>query len=201
MASVSSPIHPSRIITPGVIKNARNWKARGTRGESQRNGRVKKSFGEKGALSKRCELILTHPLHRAHPYEYAQIQHACGQDCLLQRFRTTDDFIISNGFSIAYYPRGIDFDVHQIERTFVAAPSDKGWNMDFMIGPQRQSLLNTGRKISWDLKESTRLEEKEGGGKGVVRQTYVRKKGDERWSVNGKQMVDVDGVIELVWIP
>jgi Fringe-like len=136
--------------------------------------------------------------HEAHPYEGVQIIHACGEDCFLQRFQTKDNYIISNGFSIAHYPKGIDFNVHQMERTFGSAPDDYGWNLDFMLGPGRKSLIQTGRKASWDLKES-RLEED-----GSVRQTYIRKGDDWRWSFErggkGWKMYDRDGVVELIWI-
>ncbi len=136
--------------------------------------------------------------HEAHPYEGVQIIHACGEDCFLQRFQTKDNFIISNGFSVAHYPRGIDFNVHQMERTFGAAPDDYGWNLDFMLGPGRSSLLTTGRKASWELKESSVLDD------GSVRQTYIRKGDDWRWTFKhgntGYKMFDKDGVVELIWI-
>lgn len=136
--------------------------------------------------------------HEAHPYEGAKISHACGEDCFLQRFQTKDNFIISNGFSVAHYPKGIDFNVYQMERTFGAAPDDYGWNLDFMLGPGRKSLLMTGRKASWDLKESRLLDD------GSVRQTYIRKGNDWRWTFKsgdmGYKMFDKDGVVELIWI-
>jgi hypothetical protein len=131
----------------------------------------------------------------AEVYEGAKIAHACGEDCYLQRFVSNDDFIISNGFSIAYYPRGIQFDVNQVERTFSAAPEDFGYNLDFMLGPQRQSLTKTGRKVAWELKESTEL------GGGSVLQSYIRKATDNRWTENGRPLFDKDGVLELVWVP
>lgn len=133
--------------------------------------------------------------HIAYPYEYAQVAYGCGEDCILQRFRTQDDFIISNGFSVAYYPRGIDFDYDQIERTFGAAPADYGWNMDYMLGSQRKSLVGTGRKVAWDLKEATYL----GGGR--IRQVYLRSRDDGRWVVNDQSMFELDGLLELIWIP
>jgi hypothetical protein len=136
--------------------------------------------------------------HEARPYEGAQIMHACGEDCFLQRFRTRDNYIISNGFSVAHYPKGIDFNVDQMERTFGPQPDDFGWNLDFMLGPGRKSLLMTGRKASWELKES-RVEEN-----GSLRQTYIRKADDWRWSFEmggkGWKMFDKDGVVELIWI-
>ena len=135
--------------------------------------------------------------HVAHPYEGAQISHACGEDCFLQRFMMKDNFIISNGYSIAYYPRGYQFDVNQVERTFSAAPEDYGWNLDFMLGPQRRSLTETGRKVAWELKDSVVQND------GSVLQSYIRHASDWRWkrSPGGEQMYQLDGVLELVWIP
>ncbi|EPE36800.1 hypothetical protein GLAREA_08963 [Glarea lozoyensis ATCC 20868] len=133
--------------------------------------------------------------HKASVYEGAQVAHACGEDCFLQRFRTADDFVISNGFSVAYYPKGIDFNLYQTERTFGPAPNDYGWNLDFMMGPQRKNLLWTGRKVAWELKES-KIEKD-----GSVRQTYIRKADDYRWiyGQNGPKMFEKDGVLELIW--
>jgi hypothetical protein len=134
--------------------------------------------------------------HSAKPYEGAKIVHACGEDCFLQRFLTRDDFIISNGYSVAHYPRGIQFDANQIERTFHAAPDDYGWNLDFMLGgPGRRSLVGTGRKVAWELKESVIQED------GSVRQSYIRRADDERWTENGKPLFELDGILELIWIP
>jgi hypothetical protein len=133
--------------------------------------------------------------HVALPWHYTKIAHLCGEDCTLQRFQTRDDFIISNGFSVAFYPKGIDFNLQQLERTFRPLPEDKGWNLDYMFGPQRPSLANTGRKISWDLQEATVNED------GSVTQIYIRKHADERWTLANKQpMSKMDGVMELVWI-
>lgn len=133
--------------------------------------------------------------HVAHPWHYTKVAHICGEDCTLQRFQTADDFIISNGFSVAQYPQGIDFDLQQFERTFSAAPDDKGWNLDFAFGPQRPSLTKTGRKISWDLQEANVLED------GSVSQVYVRKHDDWRWkNEDGSAMRNLDGIVELVWL-
>ena len=132
---------------------------------------------------------------KANVYQGAQVQHACGEACYLQRYLMNDDFIISNGFSIAYYPKGVQFDINQVERTFAAAPEDFGYNLDFMLGPQRISLTKTGRKVAWELAEATNL------GGGSVLQTYVRKADDKRWTENGRALFDKDGILELVWVP
>ncbi|KAI1496500.1 hypothetical protein F5X99DRAFT_422059 [Biscogniauxia marginata] len=134
--------------------------------------------------------------HSALPWEYTKIAHICGEDCTLQRFRTADNFIISTGFSVVHYPLGINFNLAQMERTFAAAPQDKGWNLDYVFDPQRPSLLKTGRKISWDLQEATLRPDN------TVSQIYVRKANDWRWvNLNGEPMSTADGIIELVWVP
>jgi hypothetical protein len=134
--------------------------------------------------------------HLAHPLASAKVAHLCGEDCTFMRFQTADDFILSTGYSVAHYPKGIDFNLDQMERTFSAAPEDKGWNLDFMFGPQRRSLHKTGRKIAWELQDSTLNED------GSVLQIYTRKKDDWRWvEEEGDPMSKMDGIIELVWIP
>ncbi|KAL1836440.1 hypothetical protein VTJ49DRAFT_5149 [Mycothermus thermophilus] len=134
--------------------------------------------------------------HIAHPWHYTKVARICGEDCTLQRFQTADNFVISNGFSVAFYPRGIDFNLNQVEATFGAAPDDKGWNFDFSMGPRRPSLHKTGRKISWDLQEATVNDD------GTVSQVYVLKHDDWRWkNPDGTPMASRDGVVELVWMP
>lgn len=137
--------------------------------------------------------------HQARPYAGVQIIHSCGEDCFLQRYQTKDNFIISNGYSIAHYPNGIDFNVNQMERTFKSAPDDFGWNLDFMLEPGRGSLNASGRKIAWELMEAFRDSD------GVVTQIYIRKGEDSRWTrMSGEDrypMMYRDGILELVWIP
>ncbi|KAH6616148.1 glycosyltransferase family 31 protein [Chaetomium sp. MPI-SDFR-AT-0129] len=134
--------------------------------------------------------------HIAHPWHYTKIAHACGEDCTFQRFQTADDFIISNGYSVAYYPYGVDFNLGQFEATFQPAPDNKGYNLDYMMGPQRQSLHRTGRKISWELLEADVNED------GTVSQVYICRREDPRWkNPDGSPMNNRDGIIELVWLP
>lgn len=134
--------------------------------------------------------------HLAHPWQYTKLAHICGEDCTFMRFRTTDDFIISAGYSVAHYPEGINFNVRQMERTFAAAPQDKGWNLDYVFDPQRPSLLKTGRKISWELQEAILSEDN------TLTQYYIRKANDWRWTdPSGEQLSSSDGLIELVWLP
>ncbi|KAK6071399.1 hypothetical protein SCUP234_09713 [Seiridium cupressi] len=134
--------------------------------------------------------------HSAMPWQYTKIAHICGEDCTLQRFQTADDFIISTSFSVAQYPEGIKFNTAQMERTFAAAPQDKGWNLDYVFDPQRPSLLKSGRKISWDLQDAQVNDDN------TVSQIYVRKADDWRWvDPSGNPMSKNDGVIELIWLP
>jgi len=134
--------------------------------------------------------------HVARPARSARITHLCGEDCFMQRFRTADDFIISTGFSVAQYP-GVSMDLNfdQMERTFVPLTKDQGWNFDFKMGPQRESLSNTGSKMAWELRESEVRED------GRVNQVYIRRAKDLRWTDDrARPMSRVDGVIELVWM-
>ena len=55
---------------------------------------------------------------------------------LLDSRGTPDNFVLS-GYSIAHYPEGIDFDLDQVEKTLSPMPNDKGWNLDYVLGPQR----------------------------------------------------------------
>ena len=137
------------------------------------------------------------PWHKARPYEGVHVTQSCGEACFLQRFQSKDNFILSNGYSVAYYPKGINFNLDQMERTFSSAPDDYGWNLDFLMGPGRLNLSWTGRKASWELRESARLPN------GALKQTYIRKANDLRWTLGwgGQPMFDVDGVMELIWIP
>lgn len=135
--------------------------------------------------------------HLAYPLNSTKIAYTCGDDCPYQRFVTTDNFVISNGYSVAQYPDGIDFNLEQVERTFHSVDKDKPQIFDLVFGPQRPSLSGTGKKVAWELRESNNNMED-----GSVSQVYIRKKNDERWTTKeGRPMKALDGVIELVWIP
>jgi hypothetical protein len=60
---------------------------------------------------------------------------------------TKDNFIVSNGYTVAHYPRGISFDLTQVERTFISLLAEQGWNYDYMFGPQRPPLLTPPRTL------------------------------------------------------
>lgn len=131
--------------------------------------------------------------HEARPVEFSQIAYTCGEDCILQRFQTADDYILS-GHSIAYYPAGITFDTSQVERTFEALWEEE-YNFDFVFGPQRPAIKKE-EKISWQIQGSAVLSD------GSVLQTYVRKKDNHRWTIDDRPQIGArDSVIELIWVP
>jgi hypothetical protein len=94
----------------------------------------------------------------------------------------------SGAVSAAQYPKGIDFDLDQMERTFGAMPDDIGSNFDYMFGPQRPSLAKTGLKMDWELQESVVNEDRS------VVQVYTRKAKDDEGFVDedGSPVGDVD---------
>ncbi|KAL3419858.1 hypothetical protein PVAG01_08356 [Phlyctema vagabunda] len=136
--------------------------------------------------------------HHLAPERVHLVADACGLDCVLQRFQFKDNWIISNGYSVAEYPQGINFDIMQMEGTF-----DNGFGKDgredvslsYSFGPLRKSLARTGRKRSWEL-----LDAKSDGG-GRVTQVYVKKRDDERWLAPGESKPENDEVVVLVWRP
>jgi hypothetical protein len=131
--------------------------------------------------------------HEARPLAFSKIAYTCGEDCILQRFQTADNFIIS-GHSVVYYPGGITFETSQVERTFEAL-WEKEWNFDYVFGPQRP-VMPADRKISWQIQGSEVRPD------GSVLQTYLRRKDDVRWMAAGSQQRgDRDSIIELIWVP
>ncbi|KAG5914944.1 hypothetical protein E4U61_005161 [Claviceps capensis] len=131
--------------------------------------------------------------HHAKPSDLTALAYIGGEECTLQRFQTSDDFILS-GYSIAQYPHGITFDTSQVEKTF-RAENDQGWNLDHKMGPQRGTLSQTGKKIAWKMVESSFQED------GSLLQTYIRRANDTRWvDERGNSMSGYDGVVELVWM-
>lgn len=120
---------------------------------------------------------------------------ACGEDCVLQRFQFKDNYIISNGYSVANYPKGIDFDPLLMEGTFDSRDDIHEVSLSYSFGAMRPSLSRTGRKMSWELLSARR----EGDGK--VRQIYVKHRSDSRWTVEGEKGPKDDSILVLEWIP
>jgi hypothetical protein len=115
---------------------------------------------------------------------------ACGEDCLLQRFQFKDDFILSNGYSVAHYPQGIDFDPGMMEGTFdMGTLEEMSLSVAYTFGSLRKSLSGTGKKKSWIMVDSRRE------GPGQVR------KDDQRWLAEGEPPPQTDSVLVLTWSP
>lgn len=133
--------------------------------------------------------------HHFRPDKMHYVADACGEDCVLQRWQFKDNFILSNGYSVAEYPKGIDFDPLLMEFTFDNGREEKGMDMSYAFGGMRQSLSLTGRKRSWELLESV----KEGDGK--VRQVYLKRRGDGRWQPLGAEHPESDSIVQLLWVP
>lgn len=123
---------------------------------------------------------------------------ACGEDCVLQRFQFSDDFVVSNGFSVAEYPYGISFNMDQIENTFNQGLIKNGGedtSLIYSFGPMRKNLKNSGMKKAWELIDAR------DEGNGRVRQIYVKRMGDQRWVTAAEAPPDRDSVIVLLWEP
>lgn len=137
--------------------------------------------------------------HKFSPEPAHLVADACGEDCFLQRFKFMDNFILTNGYSLAQYPHGIDFDPGLVEHTFEAGESD---NKDleetvfsYAFGQLRPGLSKTGRKRSWELIGARRE------GQGRIKQVYLKRKNDERWRKEGDPPDERDSVVVINWIP
>lgn len=144
--------------------------------------------------------------HQFIPDQMHVVADACGEACTLQRFQFKDNFIVTNGYSVAQYPQGIDFDPLQTEHTFgLGAPepgqpdlADVAFNMFY--GSMRKDLTRTGKKKAWGLLGAR----KEGNGR--VTQVYLKSWSDERWfgkdeSVPSRESNPRDSIVVLTWIP
>jgi hypothetical protein len=134
--------------------------------------------------------------HQFRPEKMHVVSDACGEDCVLQRFQFKDNFILSNGYSVAHYPKGIDFDPLIMEETMESAEGDmKDVALSYTFGGLRKNLAKTGRKLSWELLDARRE------GDGQVRQIYIKRRGDGRWVEEGQESPERDSIIVLVWKP
>lgn len=116
----------------------------------------------------------------------AAVSKACGYEGTLMRWRFSDDVVLSNGYSIAEYPKGIsDEDLEAVEQTW-GDPGERDRYI-FRIGPLR-AKLGTSRKKGFGMVETAILEE-------GVRQTYM----DVSPEKDGKK-TGQDRIVELVWL-
>lgn len=113
----------------------------------------------------------------------AQITDVCG-DCYLQRFQFDKDTLLSNGYSIALYRKGVEqLNLEYMEATW----NQHGPEFDFSIGPLRPALQE-------DEKRSYRVKGAEWLKDGRFRQIYVYK-------AQAKSGETMDEVVELIWHP
>ena len=113
------------------------------------------------------------------------VSDVCG-DCFMQRWQFGDDTVLSNGFSIAKYPRGNlkSLDMTKMEATWdpgaqVEGSSNHGF--DHSLEPVRPKL-DASEKVQHLLLEAAALD-------GGVRQTYLYKGTDG----------NLDTVLDLFW--
>ncbi|KAL8972581.1 MAG: hypothetical protein Q9183_000474 [Haloplaca sp. 2 TL-2023] len=123
-----------------------------------------------------------YPLHTMH-----LVADVCG-DCILQRWQFGADLLLTNGFSIATYPKGgvKGLDLEKMEETWdhpsIVEGSVNVNGVDHSLGPTRPKLNLTTEKIQYRLVDAAAVE-------GGVRQSYFRA------GVDG----NIDTLLELVW--
>lgn len=136
--------------------------------------------------------------HHFTPEQAHVVASACGENCVFQKFQFSDNFVISNGYSVAEYPRGIDFDPLQYEGTFDYGDVSKDLEDVIYVeamGMLRKKLSGTGRKRQWILLGAMEMAE------GTVVQVYVKRRNDERWIEKGvEKLPERDSVIVLEWV-
>ncbi|RDW61605.1 hypothetical protein BP5796_11497 [Coleophoma crateriformis] len=157
-------------------------------------------FGDPSGLYESGELPLSlhhyKSWHRLAPEKVHVVTDACGLNCIFQRFQFADDWVLSNGYTISAYPRGIDFDITKMEGTFDNGLANNGVedvSLSYSFGPLRKNLAGTGRKLSWSLLDARSDDY------GRVTQVYVKRKDDERWLAKDESKPQLDSIIVLVW--
>lgn len=115
------------------------------------------------------------------------VSDVCG-DCFLQRWQFGSEAILTNGFSIAMYPKGDlkSTNLREMESTWDPPPIVEGSNnggVDHSLAPIRRKFTLDDEKIQYRLIDSATVE-------GGVRQSYLHT------GVDG----DVDSLLELFWM-
>ena len=110
----------------------------------------------------------------------------CG-DCFLQRWQVGQNMVISNGFSIAEYPKANlkNVNMEEMEETWGPLPVVEGSNnrgVDHSLAPIRPKLKMEEEKVQYRLIDSAAVD-------GGVRQSYLHV------GVDG----DIDSLYELFW--
>ncbi|KAG9239742.1 hypothetical protein BJ875DRAFT_501177 [Amylocarpus encephaloides] len=117
----------------------------------------------------------------------AYVGKACGDEGILMRWLFEHDMVLSNGYSIVHYPKGIDTDtLYKIEQTWQGDAEHK-------MGPLRPAL-DAKHKETYRIRDTEILE-----GKGV-RQVYTNR-AERVTDKAGKVTVKgQDKVLELLWL-
>jgi hypothetical protein len=112
----------------------------------------------------------------------ANVSKACGQECVFQRWLFDENTVLSNGFSIVDYPKGInETTLGQVEKTW----EGEMWMFYHKIGPLREPLQK-------EEKKAARLVEASIIPQVGVRQVYIE---SADGVANG-----MDRVEELLWL-
>lgn len=103
--------------------------------------------------------------HWLDPVKSSLVGDVCGEDCILQRFQfdavtqsarkgakssayTTNPLILTNGYSISEYTKGINFDTRKTENTFDPYLGYSVDQMDYGVGQLRDKVEG---KLQWRL--------------------------------------------------
>jgi hypothetical protein len=106
------------------------------------------------------------------------------RNCFLQRYAFGNDTVLSNGYSISVYAKGLgSVDLNKMERTWGNIFGDEDAKWEYTMGPMREKVPERDRK-TYRLKYAEAQDR-------TLRQLYVWK-GPEDHSVP-------DEVIELIW--
>ncbi|KAM3086980.1 hypothetical protein ACMFMG_001090 [Clarireedia jacksonii] len=143
--------------------------------------------------------------HHATPDISHLVADACGEACIFQRFgfdgKGASKFVLSNGYSLAEYPKGIHWDMSKTEATFdLGDPGNWGSGkedvrMSFVYGALRDGLSFTGKKRTWEVIGGRKRAE------GVVDMVYLKRRGDHRWVADDEQEEERENVVVLKFIP
>ena len=117
------------------------------------------------------------------------VSDVCGDTCFLQRWQFGKDTLLTNGYSIAVYPKGHlkNLELFKAEKTWVTpnqVEGSKNTGYDHYLGPLRPALKLDEEKIHYRFMDAKST--KEGG----IRQ-YFRHLGKDG---------EMDSLIELHWI-
>ncbi|KAH7012171.1 uncharacterized protein B0I36DRAFT_426031 [Microdochium trichocladiopsis] len=113
----------------------------------------------------------------------AQATNFCG-NCFLQRFIFGNDTVLSNGYSITVYRKGVDsLDLNKIERTWGNVYAGEDPKYEYSMGPLRDRVPDSDHKTYYLKYTEVRAD--------LMRQLYVWKGVEDRGVP--------DEVVELVW--